>query len=313
MKLRADMRAVDDVGKKSTKHLKLDKKQTGLLDDEAGGVAPKAYNVILQLADASTSAPSAELNPNDVPSWRTKMCQNRITILQAEKRKLEGKSQMVQEEIRKKTLLKNRTAADLSWKKKEISFVGDTITDFRKGLHQREVDAAQTARRGRTAILTETRGIGEEMRAQQTFREKDMFAMSEFDLAERTRRNQEGAKQQTLTLSALFASMEREKRADGEERRTQRLKNTQTCAHVAQAELRRLQELNDAVNKEQQLSATRLREKREEVQARRSALYVADRTAQFNAFKTAAAAASHMQGEAAGIVEEVRRDRKSVV
>eukprot|EP00961_Rhodomonas_salina_P245560 3317795-Rhodomonas_salina.2 len=39
----------------------------------------------------------------------------------------------------------------------------------------------------------------------------------------------------------------------------------------------------------------RLREKREEVQARRSALYVADRTAQFNAFKTAAAAASHMQ------------------
>lgn len=115
---------------------------------------------------------------------------------------------MVQEEIRKKTLLKNRTAADLSWKKKEISFVGDTITDFRKGLHQREVDAAQTARRGRTAILTETRGIGEEMRAQQTFREKDMFAMSEFDLAERTRRNQEGAKQQTLTLSALFASME---------------------------------------------------------------------------------------------------------
>lgn len=40
---------------------------------------------VRQLADASgSSAQPAELDPNDVPAWRTKMCKNRIAILKVQ-------------------------------------------------------------------------------------------------------------------------------------------------------------------------------------------------------------------------------------
>ena len=67
--------------------------QTGSLDPVDAGSVAKSYNVKLQLADASeSSGPPKELDPKDVPAWRTKMCENRMSVLLMEKRKLRSRS-----------------------------------------------------------------------------------------------------------------------------------------------------------------------------------------------------------------------------
>ena len=67
--------------------------QTGSLDPVDAGSVAKSYNVKLQLADASeSSGPPKELDPKDVPAWRTKMCENRMSVLLTEKRKLRSQS-----------------------------------------------------------------------------------------------------------------------------------------------------------------------------------------------------------------------------
>ena len=55
-------------------------------------------------------------------------------MLQQEKRKLREKERAVQAEIERKTAIRNRAAADLTWKKKEVGYVENTIADFRKEL-----------------------------------------------------------------------------------------------------------------------------------------------------------------------------------
>ena len=66
------------------------------------------------------------------------MCQNRISILQEEKKKLEDKRRSTTKDIDRKTELRNLAAADLSWKHKEIVLVGTTIKEFRTELNHRE-------------------------------------------------------------------------------------------------------------------------------------------------------------------------------
>jgi len=194
------------------------------------------------------------------------MCNNRIEVLQKEKRKLNEKSSSVTDAIDKKTANKNRAEADLTWKKKEIEFVNTTITDFRKELQQREVDVAEHTRQQRESILAATKEVGNEMRATQGHREKTLTAISTFDLAERKRRNQESTKMQNTTLATIFDSINMEKTINGVKRREDRVKNTETCETVALAELKRLQTISETVKKEQELSALRLKEKTEATQ-----------------------------------------------
>jgi len=139
--LRAGMAVFNDVGKRTSKK-KAPKEppgQAGSLDPMDTGTVAKSYNVKLQLADASeTSGPPKDLDPNDVPAWRTKICENRIAVLQTEKRKLRQREREVQREIERKTALRNRAAADLTWKKTEMGYVEQTLLDFRKELAHRE-------------------------------------------------------------------------------------------------------------------------------------------------------------------------------
>ena len=139
--LRAGMAGDKDVGKRTSKKkaTKQPPGQAWSLDPVDTGTVAKSYNVKLQLADASeTSGPPKDLDPNDVPAWRTKICENRIAVLQTEKRKLRQREREVQREIELKTALRNRAAADLTWKKKEVGYVEQTLSDFRKELAHRE-------------------------------------------------------------------------------------------------------------------------------------------------------------------------------
>ena len=308
-RLHASLAGVNDVAKRTAKK-KAPKEppgQTGSLDPVDAGQVAKSYNVKLQLADASeSSGPPKDLDPNDVPAWRTKMCENRIAVLQTEKRKLRQKERDVQREIERKTALRNRAAADLTWKKKEIGYVGETITDFRKELAQREQVVQEHIDEQRAAILEATHQVGVEKREKQKAREAVVYAVSECDLAERRRRNQETAKESMVTLADLFATIAAANETNGIQMREQRVKNTETIADVAQKDLERLQKMNETVKKESALSAQRLREKIERTQKQRSEEYIANRTAQFNDFKKAAMVTQRMQAETGQIIEQLR-------
>mmetsp|Transcript_11845 Transcript_11845/g.29006 ORF Transcript_11845/g.29006 Transcript_11845/m.29006 type:complete len:344 (-) Transcript_11845:63-1094(-) len=311
-KLRADIRATDDVGNKKKRRNGLSPSAiaatVGSLDEEPPKkTAGKAYNVYLQLADASgSSAPPGELDPNDVPAWRTKMCKNRIAILQTERRKVEQKKQEVQRKIEEKIKAQHLAAADLTWKKKEIEYVAKTIGDFRQDLARRETEVAEHQHEQREAILASTAEIGAEMRAAQRSSETGLLELSEYYLAEKKRTNLESTKLQTETLTNLFQSIAMEKTVGGEQLREQRVKNTQTIKTVAAAELARVQALNETVKKEQELSAARLKEKLDHTQRTRTAEYLKNRTVQFNDFKKAASVTNNMQEETAAIVEQLR-------
>jgi len=168
LKIRAGVAAAGDAGSKKPKG----KKNNPLIrtggngpdlpgdEEQAGGVAPKAYNVMLQLADASgTSAGPVELSPNDVPAQRTKMCQNRMSILQREKKKLEDKRRATIKEIERKTALRNVQAADLTWKHREIAFVGEKIANCRTDNNRREAEIAQNTAQARDEILASTKEV----------------------------------------------------------------------------------------------------------------------------------------------------------
>jgi len=168
VKMREDVAAAVDMAGKRPKF----KKDQALMrtggngPDLPGGeavekpVVQKAYNVKLQLADASgTSSGPVELSPNDVPAYRTQMCQNRISILQEEKKKLEDKRRATTMEIERKTALRNLAAADLSWKHKEIAFVGNTIKEFRTELNHREEEMAAINSGAKAEILASTREV----------------------------------------------------------------------------------------------------------------------------------------------------------
>lgn len=306
--LQANMAAVNDVAKKKakTKEKKEPPGQTGSLDPASGPVA-KALNVKLQLADASeSSGPAKDLDPNDVPAWRTKMCENRISVLQSEKRKLRNKERSVQAEIERKTLLRNRAAADLTWKKKEIGYVEDTISDFRKELANREQVVSDHIEEQRNAILEGTTQVVSGMRTKQKAREGVVIDVSTCELAERQRRNHEATKTSMVTLANLFATIADANDTNGIEMRAQRGKNTDTIAEVAQKDLERLQKINETVKHETALSAKRLREKIEGTQKIRTTEYIENRTAQFNEFKKAAMVTARMQNETGAIIEQLR-------
>ena len=214
-KLRSNLAAVNDVGKRSAQKRKQPKEppgQTGSLDPVETGSVAKSYNVKLQLADASeSSGPAKELDVHDVPAWRTKMCYNRISALQEEKRKLRQRERAVQEEIEFKTALRNRAAADVTWKKKEISYVGNTISDFRKELAQREKDVAEHIEEERAAILAATAEVGKEKRIAQKAREATVVATATFDIAEQAHKNMEQELTSMLTLQDIFQTIALEK------------------------------------------------------------------------------------------------------
>lgn len=219
---------------------------------------------------------------------------------------MENQRAEVEAKIQEKVLAQQRQAADMTWKQREIEYVGSTICNFRQDLARRETEVAESTVRQRTAILTGTHEVGETMRAEQRHREKGIWDMSDYYLAERKRTNLEATKQQTETLTALFDDLFMEKTVAGVKLREQRVKNTQTIKNVAEQELTRLQALNETVKKEQELSASRLREKLESTQRLRTAEYIANRTVQFNDFKKAAAVTNGMQEETAVIVERLR-------
>mmetsp|Transcript_875 Transcript_875/g.1895 ORF Transcript_875/g.1895 Transcript_875/m.1895 type:complete len:299 (+) Transcript_875:168-1064(+) len=270
--------------------------------------AGKATNVYLQLADASgSSAPPSDLKPNDVPAWRTKMCKNRIAILQTERRKVENKRAEVEAKIQEKIAAQQRVAADLTWKQKEIEFVGSTISGFRQDLARRETETAEHQHEQRQAILATSAEVGNSMRAHQRNKEKGVWELSDYYLAEKKRTNLEATKQQTQTLTVLFETLAMEKSTNGIKLRDQRLKNTETIKNVADAELARVQALNETVKKEQEMSTARLRDKIETTMRLRTAEYVMNRTEQFNQFKKAAGVTNGMQHETAGIVERLRQ------
>jgi hypothetical protein len=192
--LQKNVAAVNDMAKKSSR--KHEKKeipgQTGSLDPVEAGSVAKSYNVKLQLADASeSSGPTKDLAPNDVPAWRTKMCENRIQVLQSEKRKLREKERALQTEIERKTALRNRAAADLSWRQKEIGFVGQTVTDFRKELAHREQEVAGHIEEERAAILEAARQVGIEKRTKQNTREETVTNISAYELTARQCKNKQ--------------------------------------------------------------------------------------------------------------------------
>jgi hypothetical protein len=242
--LQSNLAAVNDVAKKGTK--KKEKKeapgQTGSLDPVEAGTVAKSYNVKLQLADASESAgPPKDLDPNDVPAWRTKMCENRISVLQTEKRKLRERERDVQREIERKTALRNRAAADLTWKKKEIGYVEQTIADFRKELAHREQEVAEHIEVERAAILEATKQVGVLKRTAQTAREGVVLDVSAFDLTERRCKNQSATRTSIITLSNIFATIEADKATNGVTMREKRAENTATIEDVARKDLERLQ------------------------------------------------------------------------
>lgn len=165
VKMREGVAAAADMASKKTKS----KKDQALIrtggqgPDLPGGeavevaVVQKAYNVKLQLADASgASSGPVDLSPNDVPAYRTQMCQNRISILQTEKKKLEEKRRATTKEIERKTALRNLEAADLSFKHEEIAFVGNTIKEFRTELKHREFTMAAITSGAKAEILAST-------------------------------------------------------------------------------------------------------------------------------------------------------------
>jgi hypothetical protein len=212
----------------------------------------------------------------------------------------------VEEKIKQKMAAQKRQAADMTWKMREIEYVGNTIGDFRKDLARRETEVAESTVRQRTAILATAAEVGEEMRAEQRHREKEIWDMSDYYLQEQKRTNLEATKKQMETLTLIFDNIDMQKTSAGVKLREQRIKNTQTIKNVADQELVRLQALNETVKQEQALSATRLREKVETLQRARTAEYVANRTVQFNSFKKAAAITNGMQEETAAIVERLR-------
>mmetsp|Transcript_21359 Transcript_21359/g.53611 ORF Transcript_21359/g.53611 Transcript_21359/m.53611 type:complete len:340 (+) Transcript_21359:63-1082(+) len=317
MKLRADMKAHDDVGGKKKKRQGPSPAEVaamvGTLDFQPPAkAAGKASNVYLQLADASgSSAPPSDLNPNDVPAWRTKMCKNRIAILQTERRKVENKRAEVEAKIEEKIKAQHRVAADLTWKKREIEHVANTIGDFRKDIARRETEVAEHQHEQRQALLATAAEVGETMRAEQRHKEKGVWELSNYYLDEKKRTNLEATKKQAETLTVLFETLAMEKTVNGVNLREQRTKNTQTIKNVADAELARVQALNETVKKEQEMSATRLREKIETKMRLRTAEYIDNRTEQFNQFKKAAAVTNGMQEETAEIVERLRQTFES--
>lgn len=307
--LQANLAAVNDVGKKSAK--KKEKKeppgQTGSLDPVEAGSVAKSYNVKLQLADASeSSGPPKELDPKDVPAWRTKMCENRMSVLLMEKRKLREKERAVQQEIERKTALRNRAAADLTWKKKEVGYVEETIADFRKELAQREKEVQEHIDEERAQIMEATRQVGIDKRTAQKAREAVIYDVAAFDLPERSRKNQEMTKTSMITLANIFANIADANEQNGIKMRQDRARNTETIADVARKDLERLQKIAENVKEESAQSAKRLREKVEQVQKARSEDYIANRTAQFNEFKKAATVTARMQQETSAIVEQLR-------
>jgi len=219
---------------------------------------------------------------------------------------VENKRAEVEEKIRQKLAAQKRQAADMTWKMREIEYVGNTIGDFRKDLARREAEVAESTVRQRTAILATAAEVGEEMRAEQRHREKGIWDMSDYYLQEQKRTNLEATKKQMETLTQIFDNIEMQKTSAGVKLREQRTKNTQTIKNVADQELVRLQALNETVKQEQALSATRLREKVETLQRARTAEYIANRTVQFNSFKKAAGITNGMQEETAAIVERLR-------
>lgn len=219
---------------------------------------------------------------------------------------MENKRAEVEEKIKQKMAAQKRQAADMTWKMREIEYVGNTIGDFRKDLARRETEVAESTVRQRTAILATAAEVGEEMRAEQRHREKEIWDMSDYYLQEQKRTNLEATKKQMETLTLIFDNIDMQKTSAGVKLREQRIKNTQTIKNVADQELVRLQALNETVKQEQALSATRLREKVETLQRARTAEYVANRTVQFNSFKKAAAITNGMQEETAAIVERLR-------
>ena len=304
---RANVHAVFDMGKKTRKKAepKEPPGQTGSLDPPAGPVT-KGQNVKLQLADSSGSGPAKELDPNDVPAWRTKMCVNRMAVLQQEKRKLREKERAVQAEIERKTAIRNRAAADLTWKKKEVGYVENTIADFRKELAHREKEVADHIEEERAAILAATRNVGVEKRTRQKAREQTIVGISTFDLSERQRTNRERERTSALTIADIYATIAVAKEENGEQMRKKRAENAETIADVEKKDLERLQKIAENVKAESALSAQRLREKIELTQKKRSEEYIANRTAQFNEFKKAAMVTQKMQAETAEIVEQLR-------
>ena len=94
--------------------------------------------------------------------------------------------------------------------------------------------------------------------------------MSECDLAERQRKNQEATKHSMVTMAEIFATLAVAKETNGIEMREQRVKNTETIADVAQKDLERLQKIAENVKQESALSAQRLREKMEHTMKLRS-------------------------------------------
>lgn len=256
--LHNNLAAVYDMAKKGSK--KKEKKespgQTGSLDPVEAGTVAKAYNVKLQLADASESAgPPKDLDPNDVPAWRTKMCENRISVLQNEKRKLRERERDVQREIERKTALRNRAAADLNWKKKEIGYVEQTITDFRKELAHREQEVAEHIEVERAAILAATQQVGVLKRSTQKAREGVILDVSAFDLAERRCKNQSATRTSMITLSSIFATIEADKAANGETMREKRAENIATIEDVALKDLERLQKVSQSQSQSQTSNA----------------------------------------------------------
>jgi len=308
-RLKANVAAANDVAKKKTKS-KAKKEppgQTGSLEPVEAGPVSKSYNVKLQLADASeSSGPAKDLDPSDVPAWRTKMCENRISVLQSEKRKLRNRERSVQLEIERKTALRNRAAADLTWKKTEIGYVEEAISDFRKELASREQMMSEHIEQQRAAVLEATTQVGVEKRTNQKAREGVIVGISTCDLTERQCRNQTAEKTSSVTLTNLFATIADAKDTNGIEMRVQRGKNAASIVEVSQKDLERLQKINETVKHETALSAKRLREKIEATQKIRTTEYIENRTAQFNEFKRAAMVTARMQNETSAIVEQLR-------
>lgn len=167
-------------------------------------------------------------------------------------------------------------------------FVANRITNFRQDLAQRQTEVAEHQHEQQQAILASTAQIGEEMRAEQRQRETGLLELSDYYLAEKRRRNLESSKLQTETLTQLFDSISMKKSMEGMQLREQRAQNTQTIMNVSAAELQRVQELNETVKKEQELSAARLRDKLDTTKRMQTAEYLKDRTHHFNQFKKAA-------------------------
>ena len=310
--LQANVAATNDVAKKKpkSKEKKEPPGQTGSLDPVEAGPVSKSYNVKLQLADAASasesSGPAKDLDPNDVPAWRTKMCENRISVLQSEKRKLRNRERSVQLEIVRKTALRNRAAADLTWKKTEICYVEEAISDFRKELASREQMVSEHIEQQRAAVLEATTQVGVEKRTNQKAREGVIVGISTCDLTERQCRNQTAEKTSMVTLANLFSTIADAKDTNGIEMRVQRGKNAASIAEVTQKDLERLQKINETVKHETALSAKRLREQIKATQKIRTTEYIENRTAQFNEFKRAVMVTARMQNETSAIVEQLR-------